>query len=96
MTKKNNRVVHFCVYGRIIQDNNNNNNNNSILIYCYQNSDTVITVKKKKNMAIEYVMLFTTKQTKQECIHIHAIKLMMVMKRDRQRKTGEKNSLSGT
>jgi hypothetical protein len=47
-------------------------------------------------MAIEYVMLFTTKQTKQECIHIHAIKLMMVMKRDRQRKTGEKNSLSGT
>jgi hypothetical protein len=38
-----------------------------------------------KNMAIEYVMLFTTKQTKQECIHIHVIKLMM-MKRGRQRK----------
>jgi hypothetical protein len=46
-------------------------------------------------MAIEYAMLFTTKKTKQECIHIHVIKLM-IMKRDKQRKTGEKNSLSGT
>jgi hypothetical protein len=44
MTKQNNRVVHFCVYGRIIQDNNNNNT----LIYCYQNLDTVITVKRKR------------------------------------------------
>jgi hypothetical protein len=40
--------------------------------------------KRKKNMAIEYAMLFTTKRTKQECIHIHVIKLM-IMKSERER-----------
>jgi hypothetical protein len=71
MTKKQPGCSFLCVYGRIIQDENNT------LIYCYQNSDTVITVEEK-NMAIEYAMLFTTKRTKQECIHIHVIKLMMI------------------